>query len=56
MHAEISICRGKRIGISLRNLTIMKGLTNLQDKDMGLELGKYTSAAQGFRPTVGSHI
>ena len=29
----------------------MKGLTALQYKDMGLGLGKYTSAAQSARPT-----
>ena len=43
MHAKRSISRGKHIGILLRNLTTMKEMTALQDKDMamGLGLGKY---------------
>ena len=35
MHVEISISRGKHIVILLRNLTTMKDLTALQDKDIG---------------------
>ena len=34
-YAKISICRGNHIGILLRNLTTMKELTALKDKDMG---------------------
>ena len=40
MHAKISISRGKRIGTLLRNLTTMKELTFLQDKDMDLGPGR----------------
>ena len=41
IHAKISISRGKHIGILLRDLTTMKELTALQNKDMGLRLRKY---------------
>ena len=51
MHAKISISRGKRIWILPWNLTTMKELTALQYKDMGIALGKYTSATQGVGPT-----
>ena len=40
VHAKVSISRGKHIGILLPNLPTMKELTALQDKDMGLGLGK----------------
>ena len=54
MHAEI-ICmsRGKHVAILLQNLTTMKELTALQDKDKdkGLGLGKYNSAAQSITPS-----
>ena len=43
MHVEISISRGKHIVILLRNLTTMKDLTALQDKDIGLGIGKNAS-------------
>ena len=43
MHAKINISRGKHVGILLRNLTTVKELTALQDKDMGQGLGKYAS-------------
>ena len=43
MHAEIRISRGKHIGILLRNPTTMKDLTAMQDKDIGLGLGKDAS-------------
>ena len=56
MYAKI-ICmsRGKHVAILLQNLTTMKELTALQDKDKGkdkgLGLGKYNSAAQSITPS-----
>ena len=52
IHPEI-ICmsRGKHIAILFQNLTTMKELPALQDKDKDLGLGKYNSAAQSVRPS-----
>ena len=48
MHIKISSSTGKRTGIWLRNLTTMKELTAVQDKNMGLRQGKYASR---YKPT-----
>ena len=50
MHAERSISRGKHFGILLRDLTTIKELAVLQDKDMamGLGLGKYVSKCKAY--------
>ena len=48
MHAKIGISKRNHIRILFRNLTTMEELTALQDKDMGLGLGKNASGCYSY--------